>query len=340
MREVKLNRKRVLAGTGVGAGVVAVGTVAAVAFAQGHYRIPGGSAAADGSGFALTGAEPAHASGGQGGGSSKVAAPDGSRPVASYRATGVQIYRCGDNGQWNEKADPAAVLLDGDRPVGLHSKGPSWVSTRDGSSVFAKPVDGAKVERKGAVPELLLRAHGNEGEGVFGKVRYVQRLQTEGGVKPKGGCQGGARQAVPYTARYAFLETNGLDGRGGTGRQAGQPMQQRPQPTGDGSAGQDPSQGVSQRGSQGTEQAVQPAHGNSGGLSQTRHEEERPVGVYGARVELRSEDGQDQSQDAGQGQRSSRGLADQNVGHDADGTTVVSRSGESRTPSAGGYDGR
>jgi hypothetical protein len=74
----------------------------------------------------------------------------------------------------------------------------------DGSAVNAAPVAGASLARPNAVPELLLKATATRGDGIFGKVTYVQRLATEGGVAPAGTCTAGTQTAVAYTAVYAF----------------------------------------------------------------------------------------------------------------------------------------
>lgn len=133
-----------------------------------------------------------------------VQVPAGNKLVGKYKATGVQVYTCTGNA-W-KGLEPAATLVDKDgKPIILHSRGPIWVSTVDGSAVEAAPVDGAKVDRPGAVPELLLKSKTNRGEGLFGKVNYVQRLQTEGGVAPSGGCTQGAQVSVPYSALYTFF---------------------------------------------------------------------------------------------------------------------------------------
>lgn len=68
----------------------------------------------------------------------------------------------------------------------------------------AAPVDGARNDVPGAVPELLLKAESTRGDGVFGKVSYVQRLSTKGGVAPAGGCREGAQTSVHYEALYTF----------------------------------------------------------------------------------------------------------------------------------------
>ncbi|MEV6240316.1 DUF3455 domain-containing protein [Lentzea sp. NPDC051838] len=132
-----------------------------------------------------------------------VQVPAGNKLVAKFYAKGVQTYTCTANA-W-KGLEPAATLADRlGRAVALHSRGPIWVSTVDGSAVEAAPVDGARNEVPGAVPELLLKAKAVRGDGVFGKVSYVQRLSTKGGLAPAGSCQEGAQTSVHYEAIYTF----------------------------------------------------------------------------------------------------------------------------------------
>ncbi|MBB5163190.1 DUF3455 domain-containing protein [Mycobacterium sp. AZCC_0083] len=126
--------------------------------------------------------------------------PAGNRLTSSLDGSGVQVYQC-VKGQWT-LLQPAAILTEGGKPVGLHFKGPVWVSTVDGSEVGAAPV--ATVTQSGAIPELLLKANQNQGEGMFSKVTYVQRLRTSGGVAPAGSCPEGSQQAIRYSAVYRF----------------------------------------------------------------------------------------------------------------------------------------
>lgn len=132
-----------------------------------------------------------------------VQVPSGNKPVAKFYAKGVQTYAC-TTGAW-KSLEPAATLADRlGRSVALHTRGPIWVSTVDGSAVEAAPVDGARNEVPGAVPELLLKAKSTRGDGVFAGVSYVQRLSTKGGVAPAGTCQEGAQTSVRYEALYVF----------------------------------------------------------------------------------------------------------------------------------------
>jgi len=126
--------------------------------------------------------------------------PAGNRLTSSLDGSGVQVYQCA-KGEWT-LLQPAATLTEGGKPVGLHFKGPVWVSTVDGSEVGAVPV--ATVNRNGAIPELLLKANQNQGRGMFGSVTYVQRLRTTGGVAPAGSCTDGSQQATRYSALYRF----------------------------------------------------------------------------------------------------------------------------------------
>ena len=100
---------------------------------------------------------------------------------------------------------PAAIISDKGNPVALHSKGPVWISTVDGSEVSATPVPSAIVNHDDAIAELLLKATENHGAGQFGSVTYIQRLATKGGLPPpKGRCADGAQVSVPYSASYLF----------------------------------------------------------------------------------------------------------------------------------------
>src|SRR5690349_11399375 len=95
-----------------------------------------------------------------------VQVPAGNKLIAKFYAKGVQTYSC-TTGVW-KGLEPAATLADRlGRAVALHTRGPIWVSTVDGSAVEAAPVDGARNDVPGAVPELLLKAKSTRGSGVF-----------------------------------------------------------------------------------------------------------------------------------------------------------------------------
>jgi hypothetical protein len=132
--------------------------------------------------------------------------PDGNRLTGVFAAEGVQTYTCTD-GAW-KSLEPAATLRAAHdrsrRPVALHTRGPVWVSTLDGSAVNATSV--ASSPKDGAVAELLLKATSTRGAGVFADVSYVQRLDTEGGLAPTTACTGSDQVSVPYSATYVFYK--------------------------------------------------------------------------------------------------------------------------------------
>ncbi|MEU6351568.1 DUF3455 domain-containing protein [Streptomyces sp. NPDC047072] len=132
-----------------------------------------------------------------------LAVPDGNKLTAVFSARGVQTYTCTD-GAW-KLLEPAATLSDKrGRTVALHSRGPVWVSTVDGSAVNAAAI--ANSPKTGTIPELLLQATATRGTGEFGGVSYIQRLNTTGGVAPAGTCTGTDQVGVQYTATYAFYK--------------------------------------------------------------------------------------------------------------------------------------
>ena len=131
-----------------------------------------------------------------------VKVPSGNKLASSFEGHGVQIYQCTNN-SWT-LLQPAAIISDNGNPIALHSKGPVWISTVDGSEVSATPVPNAIVNHDDAIAELLLKATKNHGAGQFGSVTYIQRLATEGGLAPKGPCADGAQVSVPYSASYLF----------------------------------------------------------------------------------------------------------------------------------------
>ena len=72
-----------------------------------------------------------------------VKVPSDGKLAASFEGHGVQIYQCTSNA-WT-LSQPAAIISDNGSPVALHSKGPVWISTIDGSEVSAAPVSNAVV---------------------------------------------------------------------------------------------------------------------------------------------------------------------------------------------------
>lgn len=131
-------------------------------------------------------------------------APEGSELVLRARARGVQIYECdAATSTWRFVA-PAAQLR---RDI-IHYAGPSWQSTRDGSLVTGRLVASfPNRDPEENIPDLLLEAASNAGDGALGEVDTIIRRDSTGGVGPTGPCtEVGVRVPVDYRATYEFYE--------------------------------------------------------------------------------------------------------------------------------------
>ena len=127
-------------------------------------------------------------------------------------AAGVQIYQCRADKDdaariaWSLK-EPEADLFDhAGNKIGKHYAGPTWEAT-DGSKVTGEVVARANSPDPNAVAWLLLSAKSTSGSGVFGRVRFIQRLHTVGGNAPSDGCNqasAGGEVRVAYSAEYWF----------------------------------------------------------------------------------------------------------------------------------------
>ena len=136
--------------------------------------------------------------------------PDGQVLLLRAAARGAQIYACKVTTaepaafEWVLKAPDAELFDQGGARIGRHYAGPTWESA-DGSRVVGEAVQRSAVQ--GAIPWLLLRAKSNEGAGVFASVKYIQRVDTVGGVAPSSGCDAAhadAEARVDYSANYDF----------------------------------------------------------------------------------------------------------------------------------------
>ena len=123
-------------------------------------------------------------------------------------ATGVQIYECAEkDGKWGwQFKAPEAKLFDETRAneVGKHYGGPTW-EANDGSKVKGT-VKSRQDAPAGNIPWLLLTTT-TDGLGRFAGVTFVQRVNTEGGIAPKKGCDksmNGMTERVNYKADYFF----------------------------------------------------------------------------------------------------------------------------------------
>jgi hypothetical protein len=137
----------------------------------------------------------------------KLAPPREGPLVGKYAAKGVQIYVCTakGGGEWAFKA-PEAELIDAQGgPFAKHYAGPTWEAP-DGSKIVGKILASEPAPQTGAIPWLLLSVE-SSGSGVLGGARFVQRVNTSGGVGPTGACPtAGTERRVEYMADYIFYK--------------------------------------------------------------------------------------------------------------------------------------
>ncbi len=133
-----------------------------------------------------------------------VQVPEGNQVIFHAYAVGVQIYR------WNGTAwvfiAPAATLYADaghNGRVGIHYAGPTWESN-SGSKVVGMRLAGCTPDPS-AIPWLRLGAVSSQGPGIFDGVKFIQRVNTVGGIAPSSpGTTVGQEADVPYTAEYYF----------------------------------------------------------------------------------------------------------------------------------------
>lgn len=139
-----------------------------------------------------------------------VAAPPDTQVVTSLIASGVQVYSCEFDAShqlgWVFKS-PLATLYDARGQEAVHhSAGPQWQAL-DGSTIVGHVLAQAPSQAAGSIPQLLLETRSTAGSGELSAVRYVQRLDTEGGVAPAESCRTEHELGrSPYIARYVFLK--------------------------------------------------------------------------------------------------------------------------------------
>jgi len=141
------------------------------------------------------------------GGCGKLEAPLGSTVAFHAYARGVQIYRWSGT-SWAFIAPSADLFADagGNGKIGSHYAGPTWRSV-SGSTVVGTVIDRC-TPNPDAIPWLSLGAVSADGPGVFGRVTFIQRVNTVGGNAPSApGSFTGELANVPYRAEYYFYRT-------------------------------------------------------------------------------------------------------------------------------------
>jgi uncharacterized protein DUF3455 len=128
--------------------------------------------------------------------------------VASLRGVGKQVYDC-DAGKFTFREPVAGLFTSHGIPAGIHAKGPFWASF-DGSHVDGRGTgsdtgSAPSPDPVKNVPWLKLVATPTPNTtGVFSNVKFIQRIDTRGGVAPTGPCTAPSTRAIDYTANYVF----------------------------------------------------------------------------------------------------------------------------------------
>ena len=154
--------------------------------------------------------------------------PDGSLPYLVAHAEGTQNYVCvpTSSGHTWTFFGPQATLFDGvEQQVTTHFLSPNpaeggtpratWQHSVDTSTAWAAAIASSTdpgFVAPGAIPWLLLRVVGSQdgpGSGAtLTGTKFIQRVNTAGGVAPVTGCKSakdtGKKALVPYTTDYVF----------------------------------------------------------------------------------------------------------------------------------------
>ena len=137
--------------------------------------------------------------------------PENSKLALELVAQGYQVYQCdSQNGQyrWQLKAPDAVLFDENGQAVGTHYAGPAW-RFNDGSQVTGMLLDKADFPAGEAIPWLLVKIKAHSGQGVLSAINFINRVNTQGGLKPEKACNGnhpGRIEKVAYRASYYFYQ--------------------------------------------------------------------------------------------------------------------------------------
>jgi hypothetical protein len=166
----------------------------------------------------------------------EIEVPPGYRPFLAGHAVGTQGYVCvavGAKFRWAAFGPQATLFNDDGKQQLTHFlnptpysllPNPTWLHSRDSSAVWGQLVASSSDPNyvaADAIPWLLLEAvvvgEGPTGGNALMVTRYIQRLNTIGGIAPSTGCAAAAdiaqRALVPYEADYFFFKERARDGR-------------------------------------------------------------------------------------------------------------------------------
>lgn len=135
--------------------------------------------------------------------------PEGHQRVIALHAKGDQIYQCAEQqGEffWQFQK-PNALLFDSSgQLVGSHTEDTSW-KYKDGSHIKGEIVEKAAVNPDASVEWLLVQTSETQGDGLLTNARFIQRINTRGGLPPNAPCDNtrlGEEKSVIYAADYVF----------------------------------------------------------------------------------------------------------------------------------------
>ncbi len=142
---------------------------------------------------------------------SKKLTPPSGNAFMTLNAKGYQIFRCtvDTKGPYYRFERPEASLYDSSGQEVAKLLGPmSAITANDGSSIISTKV---KTWANSSDPQkdlilALLVAYPNDTPGMLNGVKYIQRLNTKGGL-PQSSCQpqnAGKLLKVPFRAEFVF----------------------------------------------------------------------------------------------------------------------------------------
>ncbi|MFN0104792.1 MAG: DUF3455 domain-containing protein [Bryobacteraceae bacterium] len=144
----------------------------------------------------------------------KLDPPAGSVRLLSAHAVGYQVYACEADGKWS-RSEPIGALVTQKGEIIRHYRdkapaAPAWEAA-DGTKVHAmlangKPDQSVDSAIPNSIPQLGLNVVPGDGKGTFGRVAYIIRANTKGGMQPAGSCKlpPGTRYSTYYEADYFF----------------------------------------------------------------------------------------------------------------------------------------
>jgi hypothetical protein len=139
-----------------------------------------------------------------------VKAPSGAAYMLTLVGVGDLTYECRNANNataWAFVGPNAALRKTSGETVGKYYGGPTWEGN-DGSKLVGKQL-AISPAAAGNIPLQLVEVTQTMGSGMLVGAKYIQRLNTVGGVAPAAPCGAsnvGEKQTVKYQADYAFYK--------------------------------------------------------------------------------------------------------------------------------------